>query len=432
MPKLIVLSADALVTEDMDLLFKLPNMKRYMRDCATISKVRSVYPTITYPCHATMATGVYPGKHGVVRNDILAPAQKNRPWLWFYDALKWKHDIFCAAKEKGLSTAAVFWPCTGNHPAIDYLIAEYWTQGKGDSIPKAFARAGTTAPALDYVVKYAPLLKGHERKHPQTDDFTINCAREIIVGHKPDLLMIHVANIDGYRHQYGLFNENVDAAIYETDHYIGELFRACKVAGTLKDTNFVLTSDHGQMDISRIINLNVVFAREGLLRADGSGEITDWDAICVSGGMQACVYLKDPGDAALWNAVYDLLKKLRDDGIYGVGSVFTADEIGEKERVSESFSFAVDTDNYSAFGEDAAGPVAVTKFDAADYRKGQATHGYLPDKGPQPTLAAVGPGIKPGVHVEHGNLVDQAPTFAKLLGLTLPGIDGRAVDEILK
>jgi hypothetical protein len=86
---------------------------------------------------------------------------------------------------------------------------------------------------------------------------------------------------------------------------------------------------------------------------------------------------------------------------------------------------------HSAFGEDASGPAGKTKYDSYDYRMGAATHGYLPDKGPQPVFAAKGPGIKPNVTLERGLLVDQAPTFAELLGLSLPNADGSVIWDIL-
>lgn len=126
MKKLIVMSADALVWEDMEYLSSLPNFQKYLAGGAGIRQVRSVYPTITYPCHATMSTGVYPDKHGVTGNLEFHPGQaENLPWLWDYKYNLWKTDIFTEAKKAGYRTAAVFWPVTGNHPAIDYLIDEY-------------------------------------------------------------------------------------------------------------------------------------------------------------------------------------------------------------------------------------------------------------------------------------------------------------------
>lgn len=57
-----------------------------------------------------------------------------------------------------------------------------------------------------------------------------------------------------------------------------------------------VTSDHGQMDISRIINPNVMLADYGFLTVDKEGKITDWKAYCLSNGLSAVVYLKNPED----------------------------------------------------------------------------------------------------------------------------------------
>ena len=50
----------------------------------------------------------------------------------------------------------------------------------------------------------------------------------------------------------------------------------------------------------------------------------------------------------------------------------------------------------------------------------------------QPTFFAFGPDIEPGVVVERANLVDEAPTFARALGLEMKDVDGRVVEEIFK
>ena len=85
MKKLIVLSADALVEEDMEYLETLPNFKKYLAGGVGVRKVHSVYPTITYPCHTTMITGVYPDSHKVTGNLELHPGRtSDLPWKWDY------------------------------------------------------------------------------------------------------------------------------------------------------------------------------------------------------------------------------------------------------------------------------------------------------------------------------------------------------------
>ena len=74
----------------------------------------------------------------------------------------------------------------------------------------------------------------------------------------------------------------------------------------------------------------------------------------------------------------------------------------------------------------------VRNFDSADYRYGRATHGYLPHKGPQPIFMAKGPDFNEGVVLEKGRLIDQAPTYAKLLGTELPHADGIPMEGLIR
>jgi predicted AlkP superfamily pyrophosphatase or phosphodiesterase len=265
------------------------------------------------------------------------------------------------------------------------------------------------------------------------DYLVADCACDIIRQYKPELLMVHPANIDGARHQFGLFNEKVDYSIEETDRWIGQVMDALEDAGVRQDTNFFLISDHGQMDITRVINVNVMLADYGLIRYDENGKegvIKSWDAYCLSSGMSALVYLKNPVDHKLYQKVHALLRHLCDEGIYGISRVFTEPEIREAEGLGGDFSFVLETDGYTSFGDDWKRPI-VKNFDSSDYRYGRATHGYLPDKGPQPVLLAKGPGVKNGVVLEKGRIIDEAPTFAKLLGVELPDADGKPILEIL-
>ncbi|MCL2834945.1 MAG: alkaline phosphatase family protein, partial [Treponema sp.] len=102
--RLFVFSADALVGEDLEYLKTLPNYKRYLAGGAEVKTVRSVYPTVTYPAHTTIATGAWPCTHGVATgNQHFIPGNLAPPWFWFHDAVKIK-DIFDAAKIGGYST----------------------------------------------------------------------------------------------------------------------------------------------------------------------------------------------------------------------------------------------------------------------------------------------------------------------------------------
>lgn len=427
--KLIVFSADAMVTEDLEYLETLPNFKKYLKGCSMVKRVSSIYPTITYPCHTTMVTGVWPDKHGVCGNLILEPGASPVPWKWDYSAVTWKEDIFTKAKKAGYSTAAIFWPVTGNHPYIDYLIDEYWTQGEGDTPRQAWKRMGSSERMLDLVERH--IGKNEIRKHPQSERFIMDCACELIRTYKPDILFLHPANIDDYRHKTGLFNDRVRLGVEETDRWIGELMETLEAEGELENTNFVLTSDHGQLDVKRTINLNIIFARQGLIQKGEDGSLQSWDAWCQSGGLSAMIYLKDPLDKACYEKVYALLNHLKEEGIYGISQVFTEREARERYHLGGEFSFVLESDDYTSFGDKTEGPL-VTGYDTMDYRYGKATHGHLPFKGPQPIFVVKGPDFREHVILEEGRLVDQAPTYAKILGITLDGADGRPLNELIR
>lgn len=417
-----------MVAEDLEYLKTLPNYRKYLEGGALVKRVRSIYPSVTYPCHTTMVTGAYPDKHGITSNFDRKLSMENMPWTWFHSYVK-TQDIFTAAKRAGYSTAAVFWPVTACHPDIDSLIAEYWTQSKGESLREAFARAGSDEQMLQVIERNQNLLV--ERVHPMCDEFLVSCACDIIRERRPDLLFIHPANIDGYRHETGLFNGQVTRGIEETDQFIGRIMEAAKQAGLAESVNLVLTSDHGQLEIKRTVNINVLFADKGLLRTDSQGKIVDWDAYCLSNGLSALVYLKDPCNKRLYQKTQELLYELRDEGVYGIGEVMTENEARNREHLGGEFSFIIETDGYTSFGASAVRPL-VNTCDLSDYRYGKATHGHLPEKGPQPFFAAKGPEFRDGAVLDSARLVDQAPTYAKILGFSLPETDGQPMTELLK
>ena len=294
--KLIVMSNDALVYEDLKILENMPELAPVFREGAVVRHVRTIYPSVTYPCHVSIASGCYPDKTGIVSNAIVKPGCCGpKPWQWFHDSVKCR-DIFDAAKTAGLTTGAVFWPVTGNHPAIDWLVDEYWPQSENDDMRDVFLRSGTSEELWERVVSH--YVKGcHIRKHPETNYLIMDCACDIIKYYQPDLLMIHPANIDAARHHSGVFSDLVTDAVRSAGEWMVRIITATKNAGTFEDTVFAFVSDHGQLNITRRINLNVLLREAGLIDVDENGEVADWRAWSHSVGLSAQIYLKNPEDA---------------------------------------------------------------------------------------------------------------------------------------
>ncbi len=436
--RLLVFSVDAMVFEDLAYLRTKPNFKKYLEGGSVVERIRSIYPTVTYPNHVSMMTGCYADKTGVYSNYTFTTDSKEDKWQWFTDNVKCK-DIFTAAKEKGYTTASIFWTCTGGHPDIDYLINEYWMPNKGDTLESSFADAGSSPEVIEIIKSHADLLhpdyvKGGRKNimvHPYVDEFLVACAADVIRKFKPEVTFVHNGQIDGFRHTGGVFGPHLYPELDRVDKHIGQVCGALEEAGVLADTDIFLVSDHGQLDIKRTIKLNALLADYGLVDVNEKGKCVDYRAYCLSNAMSSLVYLKDRDDKELHDRVYKLLCHLRDEGIYGFTKVYTREEIAQTEHLDGDFAFVLESDGYTSFSDSCKRPL-VAQLDLSDFRFGRATHGHHPDLGPQPTLVAKGPSIKEGVVVDRRPIVDEAPTYAKILGAELPDAQGSAIEEILK
>lgn len=426
--RLIVLSVDAMVYEDLAYIRTLPHFSMLFDGGSRVERVRSVYPSITYPAHTTMSTGCWPHRHGIVNNEKLDIGNLRPDWEWFASAVQ-TDTILDAAKRAGYTTCAVNWPVTGISPSVDYLVNEIWSWEDGVD-PVALHRAhGSSPETLRVVARHAPILE--KNAHPQIDLFGHRCAADLLREFQPEVLLLHQAYVDNMRHRTGLFNDQVREALRLSDEWFGELVQAARDAGVFEETDFVVTSDHGQLDIKRILSPNVALADRGFLQVGPDGAIERWDAYCKSAGMSAQVYLRPGADERLYQRVYDTLRDLCDEGIYGISRVFTRAQADAEQRLAGDFSFVLETDGYTSFSDRWQRPM-VTPFDLTDYKYGRATHGHLPEKGPQPPFLVWGPHFAENVVLPEATLADEAPTYAALLGVELPQAEGSALWELLR
>lgn len=437
--RLIVYSVDAMVCEDIDQLREMPNFKKYLAGgCEVVNGMKTIYPSVTYPAHVSMVTGCYPNHHGVTSNFDFTTEDKDQTWKWFKDAYR-VEDIFSAAKKQGYTTAAFSWPVTGKHEYIDWLMDEYWMPSEGDTLRSSFRDAGSSEEMLDIIEKNKPYLpEGYEKggkknfmKWPYIDNFIIHVASDVIRAHAPEVVFVHTGTFDSYRHSYGTFSDKLQEAVCQLNQYIGMLMEACEAAGVLQDTNLVLVSDHGQQDVKRVINLNVLLADKGYIDVEGDGTVKEYRAFCFSNAMSSLVYLKNAEDHKLRDEIYEYLMSLQREGVYGIKKVFTRDEINKAEHLSGDFSFVIESDGYTSFADGVLRPL-VQNFDASDYRLGRATHGYLPENGPQPVFLAKGPDFKENATISRGRVVDEAPTYAAVLGIELRDADGKPMKELIR
>ena len=442
--KLFVLSMDALVHEDIAYLMTKPNFSRLMAKCACVEKVRTVYPALTYPAHTTLVTGCNPGKHGIYNNTAFTP-YKEAPeaqyphWYLYHKSVR-VEDLFDAAKRAGCTTAAVYWPITGCHPNIDHIINEYFFPApfaQLETVEEAFARMGADEVALQAVRENAdrlpngPKLSKELQLNQTYDNFIMGCTCSLIRNVQPDVLLVHNCWLDDLRHRNGVFNDRVTAGLDQTDLWLGEVIDAMEQAGVFDTTNFVVLSDHGQMDFTRRIKFNALLVRGGFLDVAPNGSVYDWQAFGQSNAMSVSVYLNDPDNKALWQQVYDYLRKLAAEGTYGFNKVYTTQEVREKYGQYGPFSFMVETDGSASFSEGFTEPLDIPAV-INDYRLGSASHGYEPEKGPQPVFYGRGPAFRENVALPTGRIIDVAPTLARILGQDLPQAEGECMQALLR
>src|SRR5690349_4759594 len=105
----IMISIDGLVpdyyTSPAQLGLKVPNLTKMKLGGAYAEGVEGIFPTVTYPAHTTLITGVRPAIHGIVQNRIFeAPtAPQTKEWYWYANDLKCE-TLWSMAKKSGLST----------------------------------------------------------------------------------------------------------------------------------------------------------------------------------------------------------------------------------------------------------------------------------------------------------------------------------------
>ncbi len=426
--KLYVLSIDAMIYEDTAFMETLPNLGPFVKRASRVKRVKTVYPSLTYTCHASMITGCYPDRHGIVHNEQFTPGDPLPIWYHYrtpYQALDTLPEL---AHRSGYKVGSVFWPTTGGLD-IDWNVAEIWDWSfRPEDMRRQLMESSTPAFIEEIWPAYGQILQG--LSDPYFDWFCNHALAYMIKEKKPDVFFQHLSAVDHARHNLGVFAEGLkrDAWIQQ-DKEFGMIVRALEESGELENTTFCITSDHGQTPVDHLVCPNIKLVEEGLIRLNEDGSLKDWDVFVNSAAHSAHVYLKDPGDSDLRARVAALLRRWQDEGELGIETIFTNEEV-KAHRLTGDFAFVLEGADGYAYSNNLTGPL-VFSADNSDYKYSVATHGHLPEKGPQPTFMLVGPGVKPGVELECCDIVDEAPTLAALLGLEMKGVDGKVLHQLL-
>jgi predicted AlkP superfamily pyrophosphatase or phosphodiesterase len=381
------------------------------------------YPSLTYPGHATIATGAYPARHGVNANTLFEPTNSEGRGYWFASDLQ-TPALWDVANKAGLTVGSVAWPCTAGSKSIHWDLPEFWTTPMGNDmvLTRKYAPDGL----IELIERDAgPMATARRGDEAMWDAFLARAAVSILREHKPNLMFVHLIETDKAQHQGGRAAPDLPAVIRRVDSHIYEMIEATKKAGIYQRTTFIVLGDHGFADVNLMIAPNVLLAQHELITLQ-SKNVTDWKAMAQNTGGSAAIYLNDPKDAATLGKVRVLLQK---NAVDPFGKPIY--RIIDKERLAALGG----PRDAALYLEAEPGYMFSRAVDGQFLRKAslKGNHGFLPDT---PGLAtgfiASGRGIKKGVVLDTIRLVDVAPTVAELLGLQMPGTDGRVLKEVLE
>ncbi|HEU5260124.1 MAG TPA: ectonucleotide pyrophosphatase/phosphodiesterase, partial [Gemmatimonadales bacterium] len=294
-PRVVLISVDGLWARDLQRAesagVPLPILDSLRRAGALAAGVVGSFPSVTFPSHTTMITGVRPARHGIYSNQRpWAPTDTGpdaRAWYWEADLVR-VPTLFDAAHAAGRKTAAIYWPVTARHPSLDYNIPDAWDPRADDSTLAVLRRWGTPG-LLDSL--RAPDVG------QVSDSLRAVWAAQIIRRWDPDLLLLHLLDVDHWKHETGPAGDSVWAALRRADRHIGWVLDA--LHDQPRATTVIVTSDHGFLRYRRILRPGVLLTRAGLVTLDSAGRVADWVAGIVGNGGSAMFLPRDATDSTI-------------------------------------------------------------------------------------------------------------------------------------
>ncbi|MEF9950963.1 MAG: ectonucleotide pyrophosphatase/phosphodiesterase [Clostridium sp.] len=413
---LILLSLDGFSTKDFEYAKTLPNFKELINNGSFVRAAESIYPSLTYPAHATVVTGLYPSEHGVINNTLIEKKQGDKDWFWYRDYIK-ADTIYDAAKRKGLKTSAILWPVSAGAD-IDYNLPEIWSTKKGENTTLKILKNSSKLYSLDLFFRFNSLRRGI--KQPYLDDFVCESACYTIKSKKPNLLMIHLIDLDTQKHLNGITSTNVVDAINRFDKRIAKIVKALKEANIYENTTIIAFGDHSQLDARYKIRPNALFREKGLIRIRDNGDIES-DCYFYSCDGSGYIYVDNESKK---DEVLNILNSLKDKGY--IDSILK-DGCVNKDRANKFATYMIEASNGYYFVDDIYNDVV------EDTKEYLGIHGYNPKiENYKSPIIFSGNKILKGKEISWGRIVDIAGTVSSILNLDLQNPYKGKINSVIK
>jgi alkaline phosphatase D len=405
-PYLILVSLDGFKAEYLD-RFDLPNLRRLAQRGARARAMVPVFPSLTFPNHYSLVTGLHPQRHGIVSNRFYDPARKD---TYVYTEARTVTDgswyggepIWVTAESQGMVAACYFWP--GSEAAIKGVRPTTYNQ-----YTSGVANEARVKTVLEWL--------------------------QLPIERRPHLITLYFSELDSASHAGPVDSPDVLKAAQSVDAALGALVTGIDALPVRDQVYFVITSDHGMENTSTAQTARL----ESILDANDIAEIET-----SFGGPVANLHLR--GDAQRARAIRD-----RINAQLARGTAYLREDVPERLQYRDSpragdvvvvmdaawtLSVPRPAPRTPAPEPDAAAPTQKPPAPGRAPRERWGQHGW---DNSYPSMRAffliAGPGIRKGALVEEVRNVDVYPLMAELLQLRaaspIDGVPGR-IFELIK
>jgi predicted AlkP superfamily pyrophosphatase or phosphodiesterase len=399
----------------------IPTLRKLMAEGAVAEGLRVSNPSVTWPNHTTLVTGVHPENHSVLFNGVLTRLGPGEAVT--IDSERDKSELVAVPTlydqlhRAGYRTASVNWPCTRRARTLD------------DDFPDVPEPISHTTPRLRAQLVHAGILTDAtdatfgSHSAAARDQIWTAATVHLLRTRRPNLLLFHLLITDTIQHRHGPHTPAAYTAIALADAHLADIMRTLSETGLRERSTLFITSDHGFVRPIKLISPNVVFRKAGLLRPGPRRR-----AQALSEGGTAFVYLTAPETIAEDRAkVIALLREHEGIAEILTPESFPALHLPDPAKNPQMGDLILVAKEGYAFSNESFEDESITeiKFPAG-------SHGYLASNPKMNgVFVAWGRGIKPGVKLGIVDIIDVAPTIAELFGQKLPAADGKVLREIL-
>ncbi|KAH4110616.1 hypothetical protein HBH64_058510 [Parastagonospora nodorum] len=229
-----------------------PTLNQFIQEGISPKYMLPSFPSVTFPNHYTMATGMYPEAHGIVSNTFWDPTLEKE--FYYTDPERslqphwWGGEpIWVTAEKQKVRAAVHMWPGSEAH-IQDQMIAYVDKYNGSEVLPMKTNRI------LDLLDLPGPKDIGAEATTP-----------------RPQLIAAYVPDVDGDGHRFGPNSTEIKKTIANADAMLGDILKGLHERNLTNIVNVVVVSDHGMAttDVSRLIQLEDIVDPAELAHIDG-------------------------------------------------------------------------------------------------------------------------------------------------------------------